>query len=54
MPLAGIVTCAVILAHARWEALRTALAILAIIAALYFVMKPKAVIEEGTAESIHD
>lgn len=46
IPILGILTCALILAHATRPALLTALALLAGIAALYLVMHPKNVVPE--------
>lgn len=54
IPAAGILTCAFILAHAKREALLTAVPMLIVIALLYFVMKPKKMIDEGVTETLHD
>jgi amino acid transporter len=54
VPAAGIVMCAVILAHAKLEALRTAAVLLSVISLLYFAMKPTKVIEEGASEPAHE
>jgi APA family basic amino acid/polyamine antiporter len=42
VPILGTLVCAVLLAHAQWPEIKTAGIILICIAALYFILKPKA------------
>ena len=46
VPVAGMIACAVILSHAKPPALLTALALLAGIAVLYLIMRPRSVVPE--------
>jgi basic amino acid/polyamine antiporter, APA family len=54
VPVAGMITCAVILAHAKKEAFLTASIILVVISALYFAMRAGKVIEEGVKDPVDD
>ena len=49
-PIAGILTCGVILAHVQAQAAVIALGLLTVIALLYFAMKPAAAIAEGISD----
>jgi amino acid transporter len=52
VPLAGIVVCGALLAHAKWAELLTAGLLIGVILALYLGMRPRNVTEESLAELV--